>query len=83
MIEKMPWQEFKDIGLLWWVNRILHLFSWAIVFAYDSDTGDLTEVYPAKCKFRGFSADIEEAGFIALSRHIKENADDILKGAES
>ncbi len=70
MIEKRTWQEFKGIGLLWWVNRVLHLFGWAIVFEYDSDTGKLLEVYPARCKFRGFSEDVEADGFIRLSGYL-------------
>ena len=32
MIDKKTWQEFKDSGLLWWINMILHTFGWAIVF---------------------------------------------------
>ncbi len=83
MLEQKGWEEFRSAGLLWWINRGLHLFGWVIVCSYDSDSGELTEVYPARCKYRGFAAEDEEAGFIALSRHIKDNAEELLKEAVS
>ena len=32
MVTKKTWQEFRDSGLLWWINMILHTFGWSIVF---------------------------------------------------
>jgi len=26
------WKEFRNSGLLWFINTILHTFGWAIVF---------------------------------------------------
>nr|WP_297935692.1 hypothetical protein [uncultured Lachnoclostridium sp.] len=26
MVTKKTWQEFRDSGLLWWINMILHTF---------------------------------------------------------
>ncbi len=68
MIERRTWEEFKNAGLLWWVNRILHIFGWAIVFEMDS--GKVTEVYPAHCRFRGFSEEAETDGHRKLAVHI-------------
>ena len=31
------WKEFLDNGLLWWINRGLHLFGWAIVVVEEAD----------------------------------------------
>ena len=30
MIERKSWEEFRNAGLLWWINMILHTFGWAI-----------------------------------------------------
>lgn len=53
MVEKKGWKEFRDTGLLWFINSILHLFGWAIVIAINED-GEITDAYPARVKFRGF-----------------------------
>lgn len=71
-ISRSTWEEFVDSGLLWFINRTLHLFGWAIVVEADEQS-KITEVYPARCKFRGFSEEIEEEGFVNLTRHLKKN----------
>lgn len=71
MIEPKSWIEFKDAGLLWWVNRTLHLFGWAIVFQYD-EAGVLDRIYPARCRFRGFTESVESDGFERLTNHIAD-----------
>ncbi len=71
MIEKREWKEFQNAGLLWWVNRTLHLFGWAIVVEQEED-GTITKAYPARCKFRGFEESSEEEGFKRLTNHIEE-----------
>ena len=68
---KDKWNEFRDSGLLWWINRQLHLFGWGIYFDYD-DTGLLC-VRPEKVSFRGFSLESEDKGFKKLTAHLKEN----------
>lgn len=42
MINKISWKEFKDSGVLWWINMILHTFGLAIVF--DMEDGEVTYV---------------------------------------
>ena len=74
MITKESWEEFRKIGLLWMVNRSLHLFGWALVFDYD-DKKVLKEVYPARCKFRGFSEKDESEEFIKVTKYLKQNID--------
>ena len=72
------WEEFKEVGLLWWINRMLHLFGWAIVFAYSED-GKLAKVYPARVKFRGFSTGVETEGFKRLSEYLENTIVDLCK----
>jgi hypothetical protein len=71
-MEKRSWKEFKDSGLLWWINRTLHLFGWVIVIDIRAD-GSIIDVYPARCLCRGFSEESEENGFKKLTNHMNEN----------
>jgi len=80
MINKKSWKEFKEHGMLWWINMILHTMGWALVYDYD-DNGNILEVYPARVKFRGFSEQSNTHGFIKVSQYMKDNADDLLKEA--
>jgi len=69
MLDRFSWNEFRAIGLLWWVNRMLHLFGWAIVCKLDENDA-IVEAYPARCKFRGFDEKSETRGFINLSMYL-------------
>lgn len=53
MVNKKTWKEFRDSGLLWFMNMILHTFGWAITLEINDD--EITDVYPARVKYRGFS----------------------------
>lgn len=72
MVTQKTWKEFRDAGLLWWVNRILHTFGWAIVAQVEED-GSVSCAYPARVRFRGFDEGPESDGFVKLTRHISEN----------
>ena len=78
MINKKEWKDFKDSGLFWWINSILHTFGWAIVFEYD-DNKNISNVYPARVKFRGFDEKTNTEGYIKVSNFIKENSQDLLE----
>ncbi len=74
MVERRPWSEFRASGLLWWVNRSLHLFGWAIVVQMNQ-SGEITNCWPARVRFRGFVEGDEEEGFRKLTNHIRSNID--------
>ena len=78
MISKKSWKEFKESGLLWWINTILHTLGWAIVFEYD-DNKNIVNVYPARVKFRGFDNETNTKGYISISNYINENSKDLLE----
>ena len=78
MVRKKTWKEFQDTHLLWWINRILHTFGWAIVMIMAED-GSITDAYPARVKFRGFKEKDEEEGFIGLSEYVANMADELLE----
>ena len=81
MIERMDLKEFKDTGMLWYINQQLHLFGMALVIEED-ENGMLKELYPAKCKFRGFSNSVSDKGYRKLTEYMVENSEDLLKDCE-
>ena len=74
MIERKTWEEFRRVGLLWWVNRALHLFGWVIACELDKDSKEITDIYPAHCTFRGFSREAEAEGFRRMTSLIVTDA---------
>lgn len=76
MVEERSWDEFRDAGILWWINRILHTFGWAITMELDDD-GRVSRVFPTRCKYRGFVRESEEAGFRKISKYLKEHISEI------
>jgi len=84
MVEKKTWKEFRDSGLLWWINMILHTFGWAIVYNFENynketDDGIIKEVYPARVKFRGFTEKNNTEGYQKVSSYLKENVEQLEK----
>lgn len=72
MIDKISWQEFKDSGMLWWINMILHTFGLAIVL--DMEDGEVKDVYPARVKYRGFEEKSNVKGYVKVSEYMNKNA---------
>lgn len=80
-IEKKTWDEFRASKMLWFINRIIHVFGWAILIEAD-DEGKITGAFPARVKFRGFGEDAERRGYIGLSEYLKDNAEGLLEEAK-
>ena len=80
MVTKISWEEFRDSGILWWINMILHTFGLAIVFEMDGKS--IKDVYPARVKFRGFGEKVNTEGYIRVSKYLLNNSEDLLKEAE-
>lgn len=78
MVREATWDDFRAAGLLWWVNRGIHLFGWAIVCETGED-GKVGRVYPARVDCRGFSRAKEEAGYEKLTEHLAKNAHDLTR----
>ena len=74
---KKTWKEFQQCKLLWWVNRSLHLFGWAIVIQTE-ESGEITDVYPARVTFRGFVEADEDSGFEELTRYLAAESDALM-----
>ena len=81
-VKRKSWKEFRESGLLWWMNHILHTFGWAIVYDNLDENGEPVTVYPARVRYRGFYEKVNTNGFIKVSKYLKENAEELLKEAE-
>lgn len=71
-MERKSWKEFRESGLLWLINSILHLFGWAIVL--DMDGEKVKDAYPARVTFRGFDEKSNTEGYRKVSKYLAENA---------
>ncbi len=89
MTEKRSWREFRKTGLLWFINSILHLFGWAIVFEFwegtDKNNNDIEPeaVYPARTKNIGFSEVNNSEGYQKVTEYLDENIAGLLKEARN
>ena len=77
-IEKVSWNEFRNDGMLWFINMILHTFGYVIVVD-KNDEGEIINAYPAKTKLRGFDEESNTRGYQNIARYIKDNAERIFK----
>lgn len=79
-MERKKWEEFRDNGMLWFINSILHLFGYAIV--YEFENGEIKDVFPARVKFRGFSEESNTKGYQKISKYLQENIDKLVEETE-
>lgn len=77
MVEEKSWEEFREAGMLWWINMILHTFGWAIVFDIEGDK--IKRVYPARVKFRGFDERRNTDGYQRVSKFMSHNSAELEK----
>jgi hypothetical protein len=83
MIVEKSWSEFQSCGLLWLINQTLHVFGWAIVFETSEETAEVWRVYPARVDFRGFPAQVSDAGVQAVTKYLAENIQDLKREVDS
>lgn len=82
MITKKSWKEFKETGLLLYINQVLHVFGWAIVFEQDEDS-NVIKCYPARVKFRGFDNSKVRESYTKISKFMNKNSEELLEESES
>lgn len=78
MVSKKLWKEFRDSGLLWWINMILHTFGWSIVVDVEED-GTIINAYPARVKYRGFDSKYNSIGYMQVSEYLNKESESLLK----
>lgn len=81
LIEK-SWAEFRETGLFWLINTMLQVFGWSLVYDYDHKAKEITRVYPARTKFRGFDTNTQEAAHRMIGKYMAENAQELKKESE-
>lgn len=86
MFEKKNWNEFRDSGLLWWINSQLHLFGYVIAIEGDynkeQDTFDtIRNVYPARVSYRGFSKNLNTLGYRKVSEYLQSTIEQLKEEA--
>lgn len=78
MVNSKSWAEFRDSGLLWWINMILHTFGWSIVIEVEEDR-TIKNAYPARVKYRGFTNEFNTEGYIKVSEFLNKESNNLLK----
>ncbi len=81
MVTEKSWKEFRECGLLWFVNTILHMFGWAICLDFKNE--EVIKAFPARVKYRGFDNENNTQGYIKVSKYLQENIDELLKEAQN
>jgi len=64
-VKEITGKEFRESGMLWYINQQLHLFGMAIT--YDPDTD---EIKPAIVRFRGFNIKNNDDGYKKVSNYL-------------
>jgi hypothetical protein len=80
MVSKKSWENFRETGLLLFINQILHVFGWAVVI--EMDKNKIINCYPARVKFRGFDNKDTGESYIKISEYLKSNIDELLNEAK-
>lgn len=68
-VKTISGKEFKESGMLWFVNSILHAFGMALTWNPETDV-----IEPVITKFRGFEEKYNDQGYRALTEYMKDNA---------
>jgi hypothetical protein len=67
-VERRTWEEFRESGVFWAMNTILHWFGWAIVVVTDDAQPEkVLDAYPIRTKWRCFPPDSNERGIQRLT----------------
>ena len=79
-IQKHTWEAFRETGLFRFVNAFLYIFGWVIVM--EMEDGKVTNVYPAKTIWRGFTqVDMSDA-YKKVAELMHKDHEEILKFAK-
>lgn len=76
-MNRKSWEQFRETGLLWLINSILHLFGWAIVCEVSEDK--VISVYPARVTYRGFTEQDNTEVYRKFTKYLSNNIKDLEK----
>ena len=77
-IEARTWNEFREAGMLYAANKVLHMFGWCLIFATDELSG-CRYCYPARTRYRGFAPEPDRAGTQRLNQWMRGAAESLVK----
>lgn len=77
-MEEMELKEFRESGLLWYINQQLHLFGVSLTVEVSKD-GDVRNLKPMKCSHRGFSVSANDDGYEKLTKYLGNNIEKLTK----
>ena len=63
------------------LNLFLHAFGWCLLVEQDDD-GNVIAGVPARTDLRGFSTDINDAGYLKLTEWVKDHINELDKDVE-
>lgn len=73
-----PWSEFRESGLLFYINQVLHAFGWAITMEVDEKDHDVvTRAYPARVQYRGFNSESVDKGYKKIGAYLRDHAQEL------
>lgn len=77
-MKEKSWKEFRETGLLWFVNTTLHAFGWAITLEFDENM-NVVRAYPSRVRYRGFDEKTNDKGYSNVGKYLKDNAEELYK----
>ena len=75
-------QEFRDTGLLMYINQILQVFGWEIGVRINILDNGMQQLIPLRTKFRGFDNQTTTRNYEKLAKWIRENGEELYNEAE-
>jgi hypothetical protein len=72
-VKTISGKEFKESGMLWFVNSILHTFGMALTWDPSTDV-----LEPVITKFRGFEEKYNDQGYRAITEYMRDNAQNLI-----
>jgi hypothetical protein len=70
---RRSWEEFRETGLLYFINSFLHIFGWEIT-AYIDGEGKTVECCPTQTDFREINIDSAKLSYKKLARYMKDHS---------
>lgn len=77
-VKEISGKQFRDCGMLWLVNSLLHLFGMAIIWEPETD-----ELRAVITKYRGFNEEANDSGYKKITEYIRDNVNELIKDVES
>lgn len=75
--KETTWEEFRESGLLLFINTFLHIFGWVIVVVENED--GTSKAFPARTSWRGFPEDSMTRAYQKLTKSMQKDLPQLLE----